>query len=74
MQGGPTAAISIQDAMNLSIKYYSPQSGGGNSHINQKEKGKAGKDGANARSTKKTTEKIEPQDRTDNKKNANSVD
>lgn len=60
--------------MKFSIRYYSPQIGGANSHINQKEKGKAGKDGAKQRSTKKTTEKIEPQDRTDNKKNANSVD
>ncbi|WP_019987078.1 hypothetical protein [Rudanella lutea] len=60
--------------MQFSPRYLSPQTGGGNSHINQKEKGKAGKDGANPRSTKKTTEKIEPQDRTDNKKNANSVD
>lgn len=59
--------------MNQFIKYYSPQSGGGNSSKNQKEEGKAGKDGANSRTTKKTTEKpdnsVQP-----TKKNANSVD
>ncbi|MBC3788285.1 hypothetical protein [Spirosoma utsteinense] len=60
--------------MNFSIKYYSPQTGGGNSHINQKEEGKAGKSGSKQRSTKKTTEKP-ANDRADNsKKNANSVD
>lgn len=60
--------------MNFSIKYYAPQSGGGNSHINQKEKGKAGKDGAKQRSTKKTTEKVDPDKVENTKKNANSVD
>lgn len=60
--------------MNFSLKYYAPQTGGGNSHINQKEEGKAGKSGSNQRSTKKTTEKKD-KDKTENtKKNANSVD
>lgn len=56
------------------IRQLSPQSGGGNSHINQKEKGKAGKDGANQRSTKKITEKKDPDKVENTKKNANSVD
>ena len=60
--------------MNLFIKYYSPQTGGGNSHINQKETGKAGKSGAKQRSTKKTTEKVDPDKVENTKKNANSVD
>ncbi|MDB5242464.1 MAG: hypothetical protein JWP57_3089 [Spirosoma sp.] len=59
--------------MNLFIKYYSPQTGGGNSQINQKEEGKAGKSGSKQRTTKKTTEK--PSDKNSGtKKNANSVD
>ncbi|MGF7214032.1 hypothetical protein GGR92_000172 [Spirosoma lacussanchae] len=60
--------------MKLFIRYYSPQSGGGNSHINQQEKGKAGKAGANQRSTKKTTEQVDPDKVETAKKNANSVD
>jgi hypothetical protein len=60
-------------AMNLFIKYYSPQIGGANSTKNQKKEGKAGKDGSHQRSTKKTTEKSDP-DKEDTKKNANSVD
>ncbi|MCK8490311.1 hypothetical protein M0L20_00530 [Spirosoma sp. RP8] len=60
--------------MNLFVKYYSPQSGGGNSHKNQKEEGKAGKDGSHQRSTKKTTEKNDPDKVEQTKSNANSVD
>ncbi len=60
--------------MSLFIKYYSPQSGGGNAHINQKEEGKAGKSGSKQRSTKKTTEKKDPDKVENTKKNANSVD
>lgn len=60
--------------MYFSVKYYSPQSGGGNSQKNQKEEGKAGKDGSHQRSTKKTTEKSDPDKVEDTKKNANSVD
>lgn len=60
--------------MNLFIKYYAPQSGGGNAHINQKEEGKAGKSGSKQRSTKKTTEKKDPDKVENTKKNANSVD
>jgi hypothetical protein len=59
--------------MNFSVKYYSPQTGGGNSHIDQKEEGKAGKSGSKQRTTKKTTEKPDT-DRVNSKKNANSVD
>ena len=60
--------------MNLFVKYYSPQTGGGNSQKNQKEEGKAGKDGSHQRSTKKTTEKTDPDKVEQTKKNANSVD
>ena len=60
--------------MNLFIRYYSPQTGGGNSHINQKEEGKAGKSGSNQRTTKKTTEKKDTSKTANTKKNANSVD
>ena len=59
--------------MNLFIKYYSPQTGGGNSHIDQKEEGKAGKSGSKQRTTKKTTEKGSEKT-SGTKKNANSVD
>lgn len=57
----------------MTIRQLSPQNSGGNSHINQKEKGKAGKDGANQRSTKKTTEKVDPDKVENTKKNANSI-
>ena len=60
--------------MNFSLKYYSPQSGGGNAHINQKEEGKAGKSGSKQRSTKKTTGHKDPEKVENTKKNANSVD
>lgn len=54
------------------LRYYSPQTGGGNSQHNQKEEGKAGKSGSKQRSTVKTTEKGgQPKG---DKKNANSVD
>jgi hypothetical protein len=59
--------------MNFSIKYYAPQTGGGNSHIDQKEEGKAGKSGSNQRTTKKTTEKPDS-GKASTKKNANSID
>lgn len=59
--------------MNLFIKYYSPQVGGANSSKNQKEEGKAGKDGSHQRTTKKTTEKPDVSDDQPTKKNANSV-
>ena len=59
--------------MQFFIKYYSPQSGGGNSSKNQKEEGKAGKDGSHQRSTKKTTEKPDADNSPRTKKNANSV-
>ncbi|WP_128545263.1 hypothetical protein [Larkinella soli] len=59
--------------MNRFVKYYAPQSGGGNSSKNQKEEGKAGKDGSHQRTTKKTTEKPDA-DSKNTKKNANSVD
>ncbi|GAB2539889.1 hypothetical protein [Spirosoma aerophilum] len=60
--------------MNLFIKYYSPQIGGANSSKNQKEEGKAGKSGSHQRSTKKRTEKNDPDKVEQRKKNANSVD
>ncbi|CAN5241952.1 hypothetical protein BH09BAC4_BH09BAC4_49350 [soil metagenome] len=58
--------------MNLFVKYYAPQSNGGNSHKNQKEEGQAGKSGSRQRSTKKTTKKSDSDKQT--KANANSVD
>ncbi|WP_461111625.1 hypothetical protein [Spirosoma jeollabukense] len=58
--------------MNLFVKYYAPQSNGGNSHKNQKEEGQAGKSGSRQRSTKKATEKSNSDEQT--KANANSVD
>ncbi|GAB3699670.1 hypothetical protein GCM10027592_25970 [Spirosoma flavus] len=60
--------------MPLFSKYYAPQSSGGNSTKNQKEEGKAGKSGSNQRSTKKTTEKNDPDKVEQTKTNANSVD
>ena len=59
--------------MNRFIKYYSPQSGGGNSSKNQKEEGTLGKQGSHQRSTKKSTEKGDDSTQ-QTKKNANSVD
>ena len=60
--------------MNLFVKYYAPQNNGGNRHKNQKEEGQAGKDGSHKRSTKKTTEKNDPDKIEQSKMNANSVD
>lgn len=59
--------------MKLFIKYYSPQIGGANSSKNQKEEGKAGKDGSHQRTTKKTTEKPDETNSPRTKKSGNSV-
>ena len=64
----------ILTAMNIGIKYYSPQISGGTSQKNQKEEGQAGKSGSRQRSTKKTTEKSDSDKKKQTKANANSVD